>query len=153
MKSLREYLESHPFFAGLDAAQLDRIAGLTSEVSFDADRFLFKEGGEADRMFILREGRVRLELYDARKGPVAVQTLDADEVVGWSWIVAPYRWHFDGRALVATRALALQAAGLRAACDSDRTLGYVIMKSVAQVMSLRLQATRLQIMDLYRDDG
>ena len=83
------------------------------------------------------------------RGAVTFQTLSAGEVVGVSWLIPPYRWSYDARALEAVRAIALDAACLRRKCDADHDFGYAMMLRFVPVLVQRLQATRLQILDVY----
>ena len=80
-----------------------------------------------------------------------IETIEAGEVVGWSWLFPPYRWHFDARALTPIRATAFDGACLRGKCDDDPALGYDLMSRFAQVMIERLQWTRLRLLDVYGD--
>jgi CRP-like cAMP-binding protein len=75
--------------------------------------------------------------------------LAAGEVLGWSWLIPPYHWKFDARAIEQTRALALDGKCLRTKCEEDHDLGYELLKRFAQIMEERLQATRLQLLDVY----
>ncbi len=68
------------------------------------------------------------------RGAVVIETLEAGEVVGWSWLFAPYRWHFDARALSLVRATSFDGACLRGKAESDPKLGYALMSRFAQVM-------------------
>jgi CRP-like cAMP-binding protein len=85
------------------------------------------------------------------RGAVVIETLEAGEVVGWSWLFAPYRWHFDARALSLVRATSFDGACLRGKAESDPKLGYELMSRFAQVMIRRLQWTRLRLLDVYGD--
>ena len=136
-------------FTGLDPAYLELIAGCGSTTGFDAGAKLFQEGDPADNFYVIRHGRIALEVFAPGRGQVLVATLNPGEVVGWSWLFPPYRWHFDGRALEPVRALTFDAACLRAKCDADHTLGYELMQRFASSMLARLQATRLQLLDVY----
>jgi hypothetical protein len=80
---------------------------------------------------------------------VVIGTLEAGEVLGWSWLFAPYHWHFDARAVGVVRATAFDGACLRGKCDDDPRLGYELMRRFAAVMIDRLQWTRLQLLDVY----
>ncbi|HEX6973984.1 MAG TPA: hypothetical protein VF147_06255, partial [Vicinamibacterales bacterium] len=60
-----------------------------------------------------------------------------------------YEWHFDARALNLTRAIALDARCLRGKCESDPALGYELLKRFSRIMEQRLEATRIQLLDLY----
>ena len=69
--------------------------------------------------------------------------------MGWSWLFAPHRWQFDGRAVDPTRTIAFDGTCLRGKCDADHELGYQLMRRFAAVAVERLQATRLQLLDVY----
>jgi CRP-like cAMP-binding protein len=85
----------------------------------------------------------------AGRGALTVETVDAGDVVGWSWLFRPFRWHFDARALDPVRAIALDGACLRGKCDQDHTLGYELLNRFSPVLLERLQATQLQLIDVY----
>jgi hypothetical protein len=92
---------------------------------------------------------VQLEIFAPGRGAVTIQTVDEGDVVGWSWLFPPFRWHFDARALDSVRAVAFDGACLRDKCDDDHSLGYELLRRFSPVMLARLQATRLQLLDVY----
>jgi CRP/FNR family transcriptional regulator, cyclic AMP receptor protein len=149
METIETRLHDLPFFAGLQPADLELIAGCASNVRFREGERLFREGDAADSFFVLRHGTVALETFVPARGPFTIETLDAGEVVGWSWLFPPYRWHFDAQARSLVRATRFDGACLRAKCESDPRLGYELMARFAQVMIGRLQATRLRLLDVY----
>lgn len=153
MKSIEMLLAEHPFFRGMAPAHLQLFAGCASNVRFDAGSYIFREGGEADRFLLLRHGRVAVEAFVPQRGPVTIQTLGEGEVVGWSWMFPPYRWAFDVKALELVRAIAFDAVCIRQKSETDPALGYALMKRLAPLIISRLQATRLQILDIYGDAG
>lgn len=148
-KKLEELLSEHPFLTDFPRRYLELMAGCAKNVRFEAGRFLVREGEPADDFFLLRRGRVAIEIHAPHRGPVCIQTLEAGEVLGWSWIVPPYRWHFDGRAAEDVTALSLDGACLRGKCDKDHELGYQLTKRVLASVARRLEATRLQLLDIY----
>ncbi len=149
MQTLEPILAAHPFFQDLDPRHLQLIVGCASNVRFDAGQFIFREGEAANQFYLLRHGTVRLEIFVPERGPLIVQTLGAGDVLGWSWLFPPYRWHFDARAATLVRAIALDGTCLRTKCEDDHDLGYALVKRFAHVMMQRLQATRLQLLDIY----
>lgn len=149
MESLERLLAESPFFAGLDPEHLSVIVGCAVHVRFEPGEFLCREGEPADNFYLIRHGRVTLELFVPQKGPVRLQTLDPGEVVGWSWLVEPYTWHFDARALEPVVAVSLDGTCLRTKCDADPRLGYEVLKRFADVMEQRLHTARLGLLDLY----
>jgi CRP-like cAMP-binding protein len=149
MKTLDAEVAASPVFRGLPQAHLELIAGCGQNTGFEAGNYLFREGEAADTFFLLRHGRVQLEIFAPGRGAVAIQTVEEGDVVGWSWLFPPYRWHFDARALDSVRAVAFDGACLRRKCDDDHTLGYELLGRFSPVMLERLQATRMQLLDVY----
>ena len=153
MRSTTDLLAENPFFAGFSAADLELVAGCATDVGFGAGEYLFSEGDPADRFFIIRHGRVSLEVPSPYGGGLVVETIEDGEVLGWSWLVPPFRYFFDARAVLPTSAVALNGACVRGKCDADPRLGYALFTRVAEVMLERLQATRVRMLDLYGAPG
>jgi len=149
MRTIDQLVAELPAFAGLGPAQLDLIAGCGGNRVFAAGEYLAREGDPADTFFVLRAGRVALEIDAPGRGALMIATLGEGAVVGWSWLFPPYRWSFDARALEQTRVVAFDGACLRGKCEDDKALGYTLMQRFAAVMLERLQATRLQLLDVY----
>ena len=153
MEGLERIIKEHPFFAGLDPAFSELICGCARNVRFDPGEYLFHEGATADRFYLVRHGRIALQTAAPGRGAGTFQTLGEGEVVGVSWLIPPYRWTFDAKALELVRAIALDALCLRGKCEDDHDLGYEMMKRFMPVLIQRLQATRLQILDVYGTHG
>jgi CRP-like cAMP-binding protein len=150
MKTLEPILAQHPFFQGLEPRYLELITGCALNMVFKTGEILFKEGEEAKQFFVIREGTVRLEVFAPGQGEITIQTVETGDVVGWSWLFPPYRWHFSGRATTPLRVIALDGECLRGKCEQDHSLGYEFLKRFSHLMLDRLQATRLQLLDLYQ---
>jgi len=148
LETLEPIIRQHPFLQGLEPQYLKLIVGCASNMRFKADQLLFHEGEEANQFYMIREGKVALEIPAAPR-PIVIQTVREGDVLGWSWLVPPYRWRFDARALDPTRAIALDGKCLRTKSEEDHNLGYELMKRFSNVMVERLEATRLQLLDVY----
>jgi CRP/FNR family transcriptional regulator, cyclic AMP receptor protein len=153
LETIDSVLRDVPVFHGLPAEELKLLAGCARNVHFETGAVLFREGDPADTFYVLRHGSVALEMYVPARGPAIIETLEAGEVLGWSWLFPPYRWHFDARALTGVRGTAFDGACLRGKCEDDPKLGYQLMSRFAQVLIERLQWTRLRLLDLYGHDG
>ncbi len=149
METLEPILSQHAFFRDLPPEYLKIVVGCASNVKFAQGEFLFREGGDADKFYLVRQGNIALEVFTTHKGPVTLQTLGEGEVIGWSWLIPPYHWHFNARATEVTRAIAMDGKCLRGKCEEDHSLGYELMKRFTHIMEERLQAARLQLLDLY----
>ena len=146
--AIRDLLAEQSVLRDLEPADIDLMAGCGRNEVFAAGTFLAREGETADRFYVVRQGKVALELH-APTGPLLIETLGAGELVGWSWLFPPYRWTYDVEAIDQTRVTTIESACLRAKCDSDPAFGYRLMKRFAQVVVDRLQATRFRLLDLY----
>jgi CRP/FNR family cyclic AMP-dependent transcriptional regulator len=149
METMEELLGGHPFFAGLGADAVRLMAGCASNVHFAAGDYIFGEGKAANRFFVIRHGRVALEIHSPVRGPLVVDTMDDGEVLGWSWLIPPYRYFGDARAVTAVSATALDGACLRGKCEADAELGYLLLKRVTAVIYQRLESARVRLLDLY----
>lgn len=151
---IAELVADHPILAGLPGDTVAQVAGCAQNVAFDRGALLIGEGAAADTFFLLRRGSVALEIHSPGAGPLVVETLRAGQVLGWSWLFPPYRWHFDARALEPVGAIAVDGACLRQKADADPAFGYELVRRFTAVILDRLQATRLRLLDLYGDgDG
>ena len=146
MEGLERIVREHPFFAGMSAEQTAVVSGCAKNVRFEAGDYLFHEGDVADQLYLLRSGRVALQI-PAEGGAVTIQTVGESDIVGASWLVPPYRWGLDAKAQELTRAIALDAVCLRGKCEDDHSLGYEMMKRFMPILIQRLKAARLQILD------
>jgi len=142
-------ISAHPFFAALTAEQRAALAGDGAAVAFAAGERLFDEGGIADRFWLIEDGSIALDMAVPGRGDQIVETLAAGTVLGWSWLHPPYRWHFGAVARVATTAIEFDAPAVRRRCDADPVFGYAAFRLFTPVITERLQATRLRLLDLY----
>jgi len=149
VRDLKQIVCEHRFFKGLSDDFCNLVCGCAKNVRFRPGEYLFHEGDDADQFYLIRQGRVALEIMAPGRAPIQFQTVGEHDVVGVSWVVPPYRWSYDAKALEATRAISLDAKCLRGKCDMDHHLGYELMNRFVPVLVERLQATRLQVADVY----
>ena len=149
MKNLDELLREHPLFAGLGPEMGSLLVGCARIVPFATDDYLFHTGEPADSCYLVRNGRVALELITTGGRRIVIDTVDAGGVAGLSWLVPPYRWYLDARAVEPTSAIALDAVCLRAKCDDDPHTGYLLLQRVARAMYERMQSSRVRLLDVY----
>lgn len=150
--SIAELLVRHPLLAGLPSELLDEVTTCARNAAFPPGSLLLREGDPADSLFLLRRGRVAIEIHSPDRGTIVVETVGVGAAVGWSWLIPPYRWQFDARAVDDVGAIVVDARCLRRKAEADPALGYVLLERVAAVLLERLQATRLRLLDLYGTD-
>ncbi len=149
MENLEQIIRKHPFFADMPAAVMCVVAECARNVRFEARQCLCHEGHAADQFFLLRHGRVALEVSAPGRGTITFKTLREGDLVGVSWLVPPYRWSHDARALALVGAVAIDAACLRGKCEADHDLGYDMMKRFMPALIAQLQSAQMQLLDVY----
>ena len=148
-QGLGHIIAAHRFFKDLDPSFSELVSGCARNVRFEAGGYLFHEGDDASAFYLIRHGRVSLQIKAPGRQPMQFMTVGEGEIVGISWLVPPYRWSYDAKALDLVRAIALDATCLRQKCELDNHLGYELMKRFVPSLAERLHTTRLQLLDLY----
>jgi len=147
--TLQPVLERQPFFQGMTPDAMALLTGCVKNVRFDTGEYLVREGTDANSFFLIRTGRVALSASNPPRSLV-VHTAGPGDMVGWSWIVAPYRYRFDARATEPTVAFELDGACLRNKCDANPALGYQLLKRVSGVLGQRVDDLQMRLLDVYR---
>lgn len=150
MESLRPILEEHDFFKGLEPEYFDIVVGCALNAVFRPEEFIYREGDPAEKFYLIREGRVGLEINVPHKGTMTLHTVNKGEILGWSWLIPPYKCRFTARAFTKVRAIAIDGNCLRKKCEADHKFGYEFYKRFSGIIVQRLQATRLQLLDVFR---
>jgi len=141
-------LARHPFVAGLPHALIEELAPLAREVRFEPEQVIFREGEECSDFYLVLAGRVALEMLSGGAA-LRVQTVTGGDEFGWSAVLSGRGKHFQARALDRVETLAFDGRAVMALCREDCALGFEFMYRLLGVVSDRLQATRLQLLDHY----
>jgi len=149
MRTLEGVLAKHPFFGDLDPRHLETAVGCASNVRFNAGDFIFRQGEEANHFYLIREGKVSLDVFAPSRGSLTIQTLTGGDILGWSWLIPPYKSMLDARAAETTLAIVLDGKCLRDKCETDHELGYELLKRVTRVLGQGLDAARVRLVDIY----
>ncbi|MBI3205246.1 MAG: cyclic nucleotide-binding domain-containing protein [Polyangiaceae bacterium] len=149
-ESLARSLAQHPFCKDLTQGQNEFLAGCAKNARYEAGEYLVREGSLAESLFLVRAGSVAIESHIPGKGAVKVDTLAPGDILGWSVLLPPFRWHLDARALEPTLVFALDANCLRGKVQADHGFGYAFTLRLLAAASERLTHARLQQLDVYK---
>jgi CRP-like cAMP-binding protein len=141
------------FLRGIPAAKQRNLMELSHEVTFASGHRIFHEGGKADRFWVLRSGRVALDVHVPGRRAADVELLESEDLLGWSWLFPPYVWHLGARALTEVQADEFDAEAVRALCAADSELGQAVALGVAAVIGHRLVTARTRLLDLFAPYG
>lgn len=149
MKEIESELASHRFLKGMDPEFIERLAECARTVEFETGQFILRQGEAAREFYLIRSGKVTIELFSSEGGPVVIQTLGEGDVLGWSWLIHPYQWRFDARALEAGEAIVLDTDTLKNAFVKFPQFGYEILQRFVCIIADRLEAERFKLVNLY----
>lgn len=141
-------LEQHPFVSDLSPKHVQILARLVARTCFARDQVIFREGEHCSEFYLIVSGPVALEMTLPR-GVLQVQRLGAGDGLGWSAALAGRGKYFQARALADVEALMFHGPEVLAECQKDPEFGFAFMLRMLDVVSKRLQATRIQLADMY----
>lgn len=151
MKTMIDIVRDHPFVAGLEEEIIALIAGCAKNAVFKTGDYILHEGEAADQFYLIRDGTVALEMFAPGRGAITFLTLKDGDILGASWLVPPYRWNHDARAIETTRMVAFDCTCLRDKCEADHHVGYEMMKRFIPPLVERMKIARVQSADVYGD--
>jgi CRP/FNR family cyclic AMP-dependent transcriptional regulator len=147
IEGLDHLLKEHPFFRDMDSKACETVAGCAANERFNTGEYVFREGGAANKFYLIRQGIIVLEIHVPGREPIIVDTLEDGDILGWGWLMPPYRWAYDARATRLSRLVSLDAECLRGKYQSDHTLAFELFKRFIPVMADRLSETRLRLIE------
>ena len=139
----------HTFLKGLTHDQLALLADCALRAKFEPGQIIFREGEKAQVFYLIEKGEVVLESGKEFGEPVVIQTIGAGDLLGWSWMMPPYVWHFSARAIKPTEAIYFAGTILRDYCERDHSLGFELHKRMSEIMMTRLQAARRKMLSIH----
>ncbi len=149
MENLERIVKAHPFAAGLSPEHLSVLACCARNVRRQPGEFLLKEGSDAGRFYLVRKGRLALEVHVPGRGAIQVESVGPGGVVGFSWLFPEHRWTLDARAIDTLIALEFDATCLLPKMEADPALGYALTKPLLKELYQRLCQVRLGRLDVY----
>ena len=132
-------LGGHPFLCGLTRDQLALLTDCALPAQFKAGQIIFREGEKAKLFYLIEKGKVVLESNAEFGEPVVIDTIGAGDLLGWSWMMPPYKWRFTARTVEPTEVIYFAGTILRDYCERDHSLGFELHKRLSAVMMKRLQ--------------
>ena len=149
MESIQSLVAQHAFASGLTLQHASLLCQSAALQHYPIGQTLFREGDEAKHFYLIHQGQVALETFVPGKGTVSIQSVSPGDALGWSWLFAPFCWHFSAVVTAPSDIIAFDAAILRRQIDENAEFGREVFRRVADVLHSRLLATRHQLLDFY----
>jgi hypothetical protein len=97
----------------------------------------------------VRSGVIDLDFHVPGRGDIVIDRVGDDGVVGWSWMLPPYRWSLGAVVAGECHAIEFDAAGVRQLIGEDPDLGRELTTRFLAVTADRLRTARHRLVDLY----
>jgi CRP/FNR family cyclic AMP-dependent transcriptional regulator len=150
---IEEYLSSQEFFSGLSQESIGFLASCASEQVIESGEVLFRQSDRAHHFYLIRNGTISIEVPAITGPTLKVQSLGAGQILGWSWLIPPYKWNFQARAEEQTSLFAFDGDAVLARCEEEPQFGYALLKRFASLMAERLEVARRKMMDQWNPPG
>jgi CRP-like cAMP-binding protein len=151
--SITEYLSAHEFFSEFSDDVLKFLCECSSTREIKKGQILFLQGENADKFYVVRSGRISIQMPAIMGPTLEIQSVDEDQVLGWSWLISPYQWNFQTKAEEDSELLQFDGVAILARCEQEPKFGYELLKKFAGLMSVRLNAARQKMMDEWNPVG
>lgn len=148
-------LSKFPIFEGLTDDELERIAALCREEVYEAGATIFEEGGAADYLYIVEDGKVALEMelelrpYASPK-QTTIEVATRGEAFGWSALVEPHTLTLSAKCMERAKVIVIRGSDLLDLFDSEPHTGHRVMRRVTQIVASRLKDTRQKLTGFLR---
>jgi CRP/FNR family transcriptional regulator, cyclic AMP receptor protein len=133
----------------LSQHSIEKLAELAAVRSFSEGTVLFNEGEHHDHLYFVVSGSLRLEMTTTQYGRQTILTVGSGDVLAWSAVLGDGTMTSTAVVTEPSQLVAIIASVLKKQLELDTVFGYEMMKVMAKALSLRLLATRLQLLDLY----
>ncbi len=152
-REILDVLANHSLFAGLASGHLELLAQHAQPKALAHGEVLASQGAPAESFYLVLEGALVIEVPAIAGPKLEITRLGPSDVFGWSWLIAPYTWHFHARASGATKVLAFDGKALLERCDQDAEFGYPLLRRFSELMAARLDAAQRKMMDQWSPPG
>ena len=143
-----DVIQANYLFKEIGTAQIQKIASISQEKTYQAGQTIFREGDQAKELYILQEGKVLLEMriapYPERSpSPSAViDVVTEGELFGWSALVPPHIFTLSANTADKCQVVTLDGTKIIEMMDADPAMGYEIVKRLSKIIAVRLKRSR-----------
>jgi len=139
-------LSSSFLFKGLSESQLHRLTSAVTEIQARKGEWLFQEGKDADRVYIIKSGAVEMLTKVNGEYELPIKIIrPKGGCFGTSALVPPYEYSLSAKCAEDAALLVLKRQDLEKISAEDSALGCAIMTNLAQHLLDRLKETRQEL--------
>ncbi len=137
------------FLARLSPATREAMLSLAQSFHYGTGETIFREGDPARMLYLMKTGTVALEIQIPSKGRQTILTVGPGEPFSWSALVEPQIQTASARAVEKTEMLGIKSEAMADLFSKQPRVGFEVYRALAVVITKRLEATRLQLLDVF----
>jgi len=133
-------------FKGFDEGQMKKIMAIGKEITMKKGQQIFREGQEANGVYVLRSGAVELMTVVEKDFDLPISLLrNPGDVFGSSALVPPYQYSLSARCVEEGTLFCMETKALRELALEDHDIGFQIMTNLAAYFLERVKETRQEV--------
>ncbi len=133
-----EDLKKIDLLQNLSDEALEKILPITKHHEFKDGEIVFKQGDPADTLYLLKRGKVLLEVDISEIVSISLGSVKTGFSFGWSALMGDSKYTSHGICSEPCEVFAVSGKELQSLLRQDHTVGYHIMIGVAQIIRNRL---------------
>jgi CRP/FNR family transcriptional regulator, cyclic AMP receptor protein len=145
----RDRLKQTIFGEFLSPSSIVELISISEFMELQPRQYLFREGQENRKVFVLFEGQLDLTMTVPGRGPTRILTLGPGELIAWSAVLGEGIMTSSAICIEPSQLIAVDCTSVLAMIKADSQFGYEFMRMMATALAKRLLATRLQMLDLF----
>jgi CRP/FNR family transcriptional regulator, cyclic AMP receptor protein len=134
-------LKTVPLFKDLDDGELAEVADVCREERFVSGEYVFREGEQGNRLYLITEGEVRISREVPGSGEEALAILKPGALFGEMSVFDRSERSTNAISNGGTTALTISRADFEMLLDLNRELAYKVLWAVTRLLSARLRST------------
>lgn len=141
MSAVSDLLKNVAIFKDLDDGELERVAEVCREMSFEGGDYVFREGESGNRLYLILEGEVRISRTIPGSGEEALAILKAGALFGEMSVFDRSERSTDAISNGGCKCLTIGRSDFELLLDFNREIAYKVLWSCVRLLSHRLRST------------
>lgn len=151
-RSICTFLRKCSLFDELEKEHLVFLSENAKILEYEPEEFIFSAREDAENFYIVKEGNISLYHFSPERGSIKIETVSAGEIIGWSWLVPPYKWSFDCLTECGAILISFDANKIKEKMEEDYFFASKIQNIFIKIIAERLHATRLRLSKEFGDN-
>ncbi len=148
---VRENLREIVMLSYLTDEMLDELIPITDIFAFDEKDIVFQEGDKAERLYMLRRGKVLLEQRLSKTITVLTGSIKPGFTFGWSAMLDERAYTAEAVCEEHCEVLSFRADKLRPLLEKNHSMGFIISQRLLRVLKKRYDRRTEQLIRAIRN--